>query len=233
MKTRITLLFLLLSVLTQAQENYMSLSFGIGNPMFEYAKSESLASDGFAVKGFMADYSGAYYLKNHFGIGGSIKFNQNTLNYSAAKTELLKLVPEGAELDSTAELNMGYWSVVSFGVGPQFTFPIGSILNFDVYVFPGLHIVTAPKMEFSTIVDDETRIYGVTSQNVRFGFEAGASLRISLGSNTGLRIFASCLRTSSKGEISEMANDNLKLGSSSFKRPIRILNTGIGLVIGL
>ena len=184
----------------------MALSFGLGNPLGDYAKNETLADHGFAIKGFMADYSGAYYLTDYIGIGGSIKFNQNVLDYEAVKTELLRLLPE--DPDTTASLNIGYWSIVSFGIGPQFTLPIGSKLNFDVYAFPGLHIVTSPKLELTAEIEGVPHYYSVTAQNLRLGFEAGASIRIKLGSNTGLRIFASYLQTSSKGEILQKIDDN-------------------------
>ena len=232
MKIRIILLLLLTTGLTQAQDNYMALSFGIGNPLGDYAKTESLADNGFAIKGFMADYSGAYYLIDYVGVGGSIKFHQNVLQKDAIRDQLVDLLPDGAG-DSITQANLGYWSIVSFGAGPQFTLPINK-LSIDAYFFPGLHIVTPPKLELTANVDGVPYYTSILSQNVRFGFEAGLAFRIDISETAGLRIFASYLQTSSKGDIIQTIEDQTgQTTEIDFSKTIQIFNAGIGLVYKL
>jgi hypothetical protein len=228
MKTRLTILLLLPIVLLQAQENYMSLSFGTASPLGDFGKNKSLLSDGYANFGFMADYSGAYYLYNYLGIAGSIKFNQNSIDKTDVETQLLELIPLETT-DTITRIDLGYWSNVSFSVGPQFTFPVGRF-NFDLYFMPGLHINTPPKMELAAIIDNVPYNTSVSAQNIRFGFETGASIRISLGTNAGIRVFASYLQTSSKGEIlSKIGDDASANTTTDFSRKIQIVNTGIGI----
>ena len=231
MKFRIILLLLVIASISKAQDNYMALSFGIGNPLGDYAKTESLANHGYALKGFMIDYSGAYYLTKYLGIGGSILFNQNTLEKGIIREQLIDLLPEGA-IDSITNANLGFWSIVSFGIGPQFTLPIGK-LNIDAYFFPGINITTHPKLELTAVIDNEPYSTYISSQKVRFGIETGIAFRFALGETTGIRIFTSYLRTTAKGEVIHIENQSGQPTEIDFSKTIHILNAGIGLVYKL
>lgn len=230
MKTKLSILLLFVVGFAHAQENFMSLSFGRGIPMSDFANTASLANNGFATQGYMADYSGAYYPFDYWGLAGTIKFNQNALDQDATRAALIDLIPETPPGNYDITLDIGYWNIVSIGVGPQFTLPI-SKLSIDAYFFPGLHIVAPPKMQLTIHDGEDSKVYRGETQNLRFGFETGLALRYELGSNYGIRLSASYLQTSSKGElISNLAgqiDDNKEL---DFTTKIQIINFGIGLV---
>ena len=61
MKTLIYFMLVFTSYTISAQDNYMSLSFGASKPLGNFALADDILSDGYALTGFMADYSGAYY----------------------------------------------------------------------------------------------------------------------------------------------------------------------------
>ncbi len=211
-----------------AQENYMALSFGLSNPIGDFSKTSSLASDGYAKTGFLADYSGAYYWANYIGLGGNIKFTQHTIDGDPAEEELINLLPESASASIT-EINIGFWYDVSFAIGPQFTYPVGPF-SFDVYLFPGFHVVHPPNME---IVGKSSSNYYSTvlsAQKLRFGIESGVALRINITETTGIRIFGSYLQTNSKGTITSKDKEGNSTGSVDLKRKIQMLNTGIGII---
>lgn len=227
LKTAFFLIFI--SCVLQAQDNYMALSFGAGVPLGDYASTVSLSSDGFALNGFMAEYSGAYYLINYLGVGGAIKFNQSALNKEKIQDALLEVLTDGT-LDSITQSNLGFWSIVSLGVGPQFSLPAGRFV-FDFYFFPGMHIVTPPKLELTAIIDGNPEYTTVSSQKLRFGFETGASLQIHINETTGLRLSASYLETSSKGSVKGREQTNgSEIENAEFTRRILIVNASIGLV---
>lgn len=228
MKNKLIFPLLFAVMFLQAQENYMSLSFGTGTPLGDFVKNESLTDHGFAKVGFMADYSGAYYPIKYLGIGASVKFNQFIPDRNTILERLVEVLPPGAG-DEVSEFKMGFWSDVSFGIGPQFTLPV-SIFNIDVFAFPGLHIVAPPELKLTAEINDEPYFTRVTSQNVRFGFEVGASLRINLGQTAGLRVFVSYLQTSSKGEIIGEDGGRAESTQVDFSKTISVLNTGVGLV---
>ena len=228
MKIKLIILLLLTALIINAQDNYMSLSFGVGNPLGDFAKSESLSTDGFANLGFMADYSGAYYPFYYIGIGGSVKFNQSAIEAEKVKQELIDLLPQEIT-DAINRVDMGYWSNVSFGVGPQFTLPL-NIIDIDLFVFPGLHIVAPPRMDLSVEISGTEYYTTLSSQNLRFGIESGINVRLNLGETAGIRLFASYLQTSSKGEL-EWSEDQAE--RIQFNRKIQIVNTGIGLIYKL
>ncbi len=229
MKLKITIPIMFLAVFgASAQDNYMALSFGLSNPIGDFSKTSSLASDGYAKTGFLADYSGAYYLTHHLALGGNIKFTQHTIHEDPAEEELLDLLPEDFT-GSVTELNVGFWYDVSFAVGPQYTYQVG-MFKFDAYLFPGIHIVHPPSME---IVAKSNRTYYstvISAQKLRLGFETGVAARIDISETTGIRLFCSYLLTNSKGTITLKDDDENSTGSISLKRNIQMLNTGIGLI---
>lgn len=231
MKTKISLLLLFLAGIVHAQENYMSLSFGSGTPIGDYANTTSLANEGFAIQGLMGDYSGAYYPVDYWGIAGTIKFNQNSIDRDATRDALIDLIPETPPGNNDVTLDLGYWSIVSIGIGPQFTLPAGKF-SFDAYFLPGLHIIAPPKMQLIIHDGEDSKVYRGETQNLRFGFESGIAFRYQIGSNTGLRLSASYLQTSSKGELlSDLAGQVDSNKEVDFTTKIQIVNIGIGLVI--
>jgi hypothetical protein len=229
MKIRLSLLLIALPLFLMAQEHYMALTFGLGRPLGNFAKTESLATDGFAQNGFMADYSGAYYFVDFFAAGGNVKFNQSALWQDDLRDVLLDILPPEAT-DNITQFNTGFWSDVSLAIGPLVTLPIG-IFSFDAYFYPGLHIVAHPRMYIEAEINGELAYTNLSSQNVRFGFESGINLRVKISSTAGLRFFGSYLQTSSSGEIT--TTDDSGNGSSQtvkFDRKIEYLNTGIGFI---
>jgi len=114
--------------------------------------------------------------------------------------------------------------------GPQFSLPAGRFV-FDLYFFPGMHIVAPPKLELTAIVDGTPQYTTVSSQKLRFGFEAGASLQIHINETTGLRLSASYLETSSKGSVKgQEETSGSETGNTEFTRRIQIVNASVGLV---
>lgn len=226
MKTKIIILLLAITGIVTAQDNYMSLTFGVGNPLGDYASITSLTNSGYAIQGFMADYSGVYYPIDYVGIGGAIKFNQNAVDKKAVSEALLDLLPSEPEAEIESPVfDIGLWRIVAIGVGPQLTLPAGK-LSFDGYIYPGLHVVMPPQMSLTAIVDGEPTKLSVEAQNLRFGFEAGLALRYKINSTTGLRLVASYLQTSSKGEIlNDIAGDS----EADFSTKIQMVNIGLGV----
>lgn len=233
MNKKLIILLLAISGVLKAQDNYMSLSFGVGTALGDFAGVESLANNGYATQGFMADYSGAYYPIDKLGLGASIKFNQNGVNKTEVSDALLELLPSDPSIPVENKVfDLGYWKMVSVGLGPQLTLP-SSKINFDLYAYPGLYIVMPPKMQLTALVDGEPATYSAEAQNLRFGFEAGAAIRYRINSTSALRLFTSYMQTSSKGEIlSELAG---QAGNTNvdFSTKIQVFNIGLGLVYGL
>jgi hypothetical protein len=80
MRKIVFILFLggLLASSLDGQRSYLGLSFGASLPSEEFAK-KSLAEDGgYALPGFVIEFSGAYVFDYYFGLAGTFTFSSNT-----------------------------------------------------------------------------------------------------------------------------------------------------------
>lgn len=231
MKVKLTIgLFMLLSCLIKAQDNYMALSFGGGIPMGDFAKSTDIYSHGYANTGFMADYSGAYYPIDYIGIAGSARFTSNLLKQDEVRRDLFALLPDGTPDDPNARLDIGKWDVISFTFGPQFTYPT-SFVDIDIYALVGLNIVNSPKMELQVQDSGGDLVEtSLTSQSARFGWDAGINLRFKLSESSGIRVFVGYQHSSVKGEL---RGSGIEGTPENYIPKIDLINSGIGLVYRL
>lgn len=230
MKIRIAVLLLFIASLLQGQDNYMALSFGAGLPIGDFADNADIYTHGYAKTGFMADYSGAYYPIDYIGIAGAARFTSNLLQQDEARRDLIDLIPGDIPEDVNARVDLGKWDVISFSVGPQFTYPT-SIVDFDVYFLVGLNIVNSPKLEVTVETSpDEFISTSATSQSARFGWDAGINLRFKLSENSGIRVFVGYQHSSVKGELRTGEGSN---GEDNYLPKIDLINSGIGLIYRL
>jgi hypothetical protein len=212
------------------QYNYMALNFGISHPIGSYAANKDLMNEGFAVNGLTADYSGAYFLFRHIGIAGDIQYTSNGLDDQSAQSLLQQLPVMNLNSDTTISYDLGYWKHVSFMAGPQYTFSSGK-LNVDLYVLAGLSFVMNPSVGITVTYYDQSYSHTTWPEYVRFGFDAGASVRYKLSDRYGIRLFASYFQSSGKGDTENELNiDAKQISIKSFYTNVYTLNFGIGII---
>lgn len=229
MKIRLSIVFITLVALTQAQTNYMALSFGGGFPMADFAKNTDIFTHGYANTGFMADYSGAYYVYDYVGFAGNVRFTSNLLKEDEVRRDLSALLPEDMPADLPTRLDVGRWDVISLTVGPQFSYPTARV-EFDAYFLVGLNIVNAPTLELTVErAPDDYVSTKLSSQNAQFGWDAGINIRFNLSETSGLRFFLGYQHTSVSGELRGENGGQ----SGDYTPKIDLINSGIGLIYRL
>lgn len=229
MKIRLSILLVFIAALTHAQSNYMALSFGGGFPMADFASSTDIYTHGYANTGFMADYSGAYYIYDYVGFAGNIRFTSNLLKEDEVRRDLRALLPEDLPADIPTRLDVGRWDVISLTVGPQFSYPAGRV-EFDAYFLVGLNVVSPPLLELTVEpTPGEYISTKLSSQNARFGWDAGINIRFNLSETSGLRFFVGYQHTSVKGELRGENGGQ----SGDYTPKIDLINSGIGLIYRL
>ena len=233
MKIKISVILLFLAGILSAQENYMSISFGTGTPLGDFSNTSSLATDGYAAQGFMAEYSFGYYPIDYLGAGGSVKFIQNGVYKDELSDALLALLPDnpGVIIENPV-FDVGLWRIVAIGVGPQLSLPTGKFC-FDLHFYPGMHIVMPPQMALTAIVDEQPTKYSLDSQSLRFGFETGFAIQFKMSESASLRLSSSYLQTSAKGEIKSKVSEGTENTEVEVTSKIQLINVGIGIAYRL
>lgn len=212
------------------QYNYMALTFGFSHPVGSYAASNNLQSEGFAINGLTANYSGAYYFLHRFGIAGDVKFTSNGINNTKVQNLLRQEVPLEITSDTTISYQLGYWTHVSFLAGPQFTLSIDKF-DADFYAMAGLSVIMPPSMGINVTIGDQSFKRTSYPQYARFGVDIGAGLRYKLNDNYGIRIFASYFQSSAKSKIQdELTIDSKEISIKSYSTRVYSINFGFGIV---
>jgi hypothetical protein len=235
MKIYLFPLLFALPMISFSQDNYMSLSFGVGIPLGDFGSSDNLTTDGFAEQGFTGEYTGLYLLTDFLGIGGNVKYSSNGISNSKLRTKLKDEIPEDFPIDSLAiTTNFGIWKQIALLAGPHFTIPVSRI-NIDVYAMAGVNFVMPPKMEISAVVDNEWYLREFSANTVSYAVDLGFALRFHLNEDYSLRFYSSYFLSKSKGKIREEINQggNSEPSESDFSGDIRSLHAGIGIVYRL
>lgn len=227
MKEILLIIFTFLSLTGFGQENYMSLTFGTASPLGDFKEASDITSDGFALQGFIGEYTGAYYYKNYIGLKGEIKFTSNLLNQSKAREKLDELLPELPD-SIEADYTLSHWTQVGFFIGPQFTLPVGK-LRIDAWILGGLNFIMAPEMEIRGTIDDEFIYYKLSDTKISFGFDTGLGLRYVFNESYGINLYTSYFQSKSKGEALKQVIDSGE-EIQDFTRKIHSFNVGIGIV---
>jgi hypothetical protein len=234
MKTNILFFFILLPLLVEGQNNYMSLSFGGIIPISNFGSTANLSENGFALNGFSGDYSGAFFLNKYFGIGGNIKYASNSIDEPLVAVFLQNEAPIVSQ-DSTANsFRMGIWKQIAMTIGPEITFTTAR-LCFDLFALSGINFVMPPEMAINIETSNESYSRKLETPTVSYGFDLGIALRYHLSEKTSIRLHGSYFQSSIKGEITKILQEdnNETVTTDNYSCPIQTLNFGIGVVYRL
>lgn len=233
---RVVALIISLSIFSSlsAQHNYMSLAFGISWPMKSFSEYSDLYRNGFALRGFSGDYSGAFFNKNNIGISGSIRYHSNPVDDEIILTFLSSEIPEDLPFAGTPVYRVGFWKFVSVFSGPEYTFPMKN-MNFDLYIQGGINFILAPEMD---VLAENTSGYFKRELDIKTlgaGFKTGGALRFHLNENSSVRLYADWFLSSCRGEVIQEINfpDNKNTSTNTYRCTIAIFNAAIGLVYRL
>ena len=136
----IAILALSLNLPSNAQRNYLGLSFGGSIPSEEFAKKDLLQDGGFAQNGFVIEFAGAYIFDYYFGIAGTATFSNNEPDRAAYAEQIQELFPGTIPEDVIVNINMGNWLYTNIMAGPMLTIPvtIDAIINGIIIIFSRL-----------------------------------------------------------------------------------------------
>lgn len=231
MRRRITLLFLLFLIVTTgySQRNYLGLSFGGSLPSEEFAK-KSLAEDGgYALPGFVLEFSGAYIFDYYLGIAGTFTFSTNSLDSKQLKEDLVEAIPGPVPPVVTEVIfNHGSWMYSNIMAGPILTIPVWK-LNFDFRGVAGLSFLMSPPWELTVKTDQETYFERHSGQTVNFGYMLGTGIRFNVNSSYAIRISADYFRSKQSFMVNDDGLVSNITGKSSYDMNVGTVNINLGL----
>lgn len=214
-----------------AQDNYFSLCFGSNKAFGSFAKSNNLLTQGYATNGFMATYSGAFYVNKNIGIAGNLGFNTNLIEAEKAEDALAQFYTETIPENTNSTLNLGQWNQVTLNSGPQITLRTASFA-FDFFVLVGFDIIFAPNLDVKWLDVNGGEIFHTRLETsaARPSFDTGFGIRYLFNDKSGIRVFVSYIQSGTKGELLIDKDLGSVHESVNYKTKIQILVAGIGLV---
>jgi hypothetical protein len=194
---KITALFILVLAITtiQAQRSYLGLSFGGSIPGEEFAKKSIVDDGGYALPGFVIDFSAAYIFDYYLGIAGTLTFSNNSIDRKKFGEDILEgLEPVQLPQETEVDIKVGNWMYTNIMVGPMLTLPVWK-LNFDLRGVAGLSIMLSPPQEINARIDDEYYFERRSNQTVNFAYMLGTGIRYNMNEGTALRLSADYFRS--------------------------------------
>ncbi len=234
MKAKILLILILMPLLADGQENYMSLSFGGIIPISNFGSAANLNENGFALNGFSGDYSGAYFLNKYFGIGGNIKYASNSIDEPLVADFLRREAPVISQDSTLNLLKMGLWNQIALSIGPEITIPTDRWC-FDLFTLGGINFVMPPQMSINIESEDETYTRELKTSTVSYSLDLGIAIRYHLSEKTSVRLHGSYFQSKIEGDIIKTLQEahNETVITDKFSCSIQTLNFGIGVVYRL
>ena len=228
MKNRILLLalvFLSLPVFAQQKNSFFSINGGAAIPVGNF-KAQNLNKGSFALPGIYIGAEGAWYFKEHFGIGGEFGLEYNNINAAAEATAKVNADPFLTALTIRAEA----FQIFHGAVGLYTHWKLMHHLSATAKVLGGMIWGRTPyELDKPTYFGAGPDYYEITSsKDHQYFVEPGLGLQYRFNQSVGLSFNAEYLTR--KLYFGYYNAD----GSSKVEdKQINLINTSLGLVIYL
>lgn len=198
---RIFLFFFTLCTLASisGQTSYIGINLGLSFPQTDFASSQDLFSNGYAVSGFSIEFDGIYFPGSVLGFGGMMGFGSYyTLQdkYFDGLSTYLDSHPDNPDLDIPARSEVlfesGFWSVFNLLAGPELAVPFWNF-QFGVRAMAGPSVVLAPKKTLSYESGQEKLLVETGGSSLSLSYIYGTSLMYFLNPGTSIRVAADYL----------------------------------------
>jgi len=211
------------------QRSYLGLSFGASLPSEEFAK-KSLAEDGgYALPGFVIEFSGAYVFDYYIGIAGTFTFSSNPPDRDALKQDLIDAItgPVPPEIEEVI-FNHGAWMYSNLMAGPFFTIPI-AFMNLDFRAVAGLSVLLSPPWELTVHTSEGTYFTSRSGNTASFAYMLGTGIRFHINSNYAIRVSADYFHSKPTFSVNENSAVGAATGKSTYDMSVGTINLNIGI----
>jgi opacity protein-like surface antigen len=211
------------------QRSYLGLSFGASLPSEEFAK-KSLAEDGgYALPGFVIEFSGAYVFDYYFGITGTFTFSSNTIDRDQLQQDLIDAItpPDQPEIEEVT-FNHGTWMYSNLMAGPFFTIPI-AFMNLDFRAVAGLSILLSPPWDLTVTTPEGTYWTSRSGSTASFAYMLGTGIRFHINPNYAIRVSGDYFHSKPTFSVNENSAVGATTGKSTYDMSVGTINLTIGI----
>ncbi len=210
------------------QRSYLGLSFGGSLPYEEFASKSLLEDGGYALPGFVLEFSGAYIFDYYVGIAGSFTFSSNSPDRNQIGEDLKEIIPDPVPPDVTVDMKVGNWLYSNIMAGPIVTIPVWK-MNFDFRGVAGLSFLMSPPREFTVIAGTEEYFERHSGQTLNFAYMLGTGIRFHVKPEYSIRVSADYFRSTPSFNVNENGLVGSLTGKTTYDMSIGTVNINIGL----
>jgi hypothetical protein len=229
---RILFIMLLGGLLTSSlfsQRSFLGLSFGASLPSEEFAKKNLEEDGGYALPGFVIEFSGTYIFDFYFGINGTFTFSANSPDSDQLKKDLTDNItgPIPPEIDEVI-FNHGTWMYTNLMAGPFFTIPV-SFMNLDFRAVAGVSFLLSPPWELTVKTPDETYFQTRKGGTVSFAYMLGTGIRFNVNPNYAIRVSADYFRSRPTLTVDQEGAVGGATGKTTYDMNVGTVNINLGI----
>ena len=231
MRRRLSILCLFCLIVTggYSQRNYLGLSFGASLPSEEFAHKSLEEDGGYALPGFVIEFSGAYIFDYYLGIAGTFTFNSNPPDRDQLKEDLVDGITGPVPPEITEVIfNHGSWMYANIMAGPILVIPIWK-LDLDFRGVAGLSFLMSPPWELTVKTVDETFFESRSGQTATFAYMLGTGIRFNVNSNYAIRLSTDYFRSKQSLTVKENGLISGATGKSSYDMSVGTVNINLGI----
>jgi opacity protein-like surface antigen len=219
----------ILSLCLHGQRSYLGLSFGASLPSEEFAKKSLEEDGGYALPGFVVDFSGAYVFDYYFGIAGTFTFSSNPPDRDKLQQDLIDAItaPVPPEIEEVI-FNQGSWMYSNLMGGPFLTIPI-AFLNLDFRAVAGISILLSPPWELTVQTNEETYFTKHSGNTASFAYMLGTGIRFHINDNYAIRVSGDYFHSKPTFSIEEDSAAGSATGKSTYDMSVGTVNLNVGI----
>lgn len=228
---KITLFLCLLGFLPEGgsgQRHYVGLSFGGSIPGEEFAVKSLQEDGGYALPGFVVEFSGAYIFDYYLGLAGSFTFSSNPPDRTRLGEDLREAIPGPLPPDAEVVMRMQNWLYANLMAGPILTIPVWR-LNFDIRGLAGLGFLMSPPWELSVIEGEDEYFERHGKETVNFAYMLGTGIRFNVNSNYAIRLSGDYYRSRPSFTVDESGLVGSITEKPSYDMDVAMVNINLGI----
>ena len=219
----------ILTICLHAQRSYLGLSFGASLPGEEFAKKSLEEDGGYALPGFVVEFSGAYVFDYYFGIAGTFTFSSNPPDRDKLQEDLIDAITEPVppEIEEVI-FNQGSWMYANLMGGPFLTLPV-AFMNLDFRAVAGVSILLSPPWELTLRTAEETYFTRRSGRTASFAYMLGTGIRFNINPNYAIRVSGDYFHSKPTISIEEDSAAGGATGKSSYDMSVGTVNLNVGI----
>ncbi len=212
-----------------SQRSFLGLSFGASLPSEEFAKKSLQEDGGYALPGFVIEFSGAYIFDYYFGIAGTFTFSANSPDSEQLKQDLIDNItgPIPPEIDDVI-FNHGTWMYSNLMAGPFLTIPV-AFMNLDFRAVAGMSFLLSPPWELTVTSGDETYFQTRHGKTVSFAYMLGTGIRFNMNNNYAIRVSADYFHSKPTLTVDQDSAVGGATGKSTYDMSVGTVNINLGI----